>query len=210
MVQAPLAIVWRCRLSVSEYVAAGKQLEVLEQVCPDCGRRLAPWSGYWRWLRAEGERLIWIRRGRCSACRRTHALLPDFVHERRLDVIHLIGSALERGVLGLGMAKVAENLGVPHSTARDWRRRHRARAPTLLAGLAELAISLGATLAELPTVAERAALVALRAAWKEAGRRLGGLVPGLWRFWNAVCGGRALATNTDPLWAAARRAAWMP
>jgi putative restriction endonuclease len=44
------------------------------------------WGGYWRWLRAPLliER-IWIRRGRCGVCRRTHALLPDLVLARRLD-----------------------------------------------------------------------------------------------------------------------------
>jgi len=34
-------------------------------------------------------------------------------------------------------------------------------------------------------------------------RRFGGRVPGLWRLWNAICGGWALGTNTGPPLAAA-------
>ena len=83
---APLAIVWPCRLSVAEYAAAGKVHRRDATGLPDCGRALIGWSVYWRWLREGAERRIWIRRARCRSCRRTHALLPDFVHARRLEV----------------------------------------------------------------------------------------------------------------------------
>ncbi len=86
VVQAPLAIVWSCALGVSAYAAAGKLVEVPEQVCPSCGGKLGWWSGYWRKLRESGVRVrIWVRRGRCPPCDVTHALLPDFVVERRQD-----------------------------------------------------------------------------------------------------------------------------
>ncbi len=45
VVLAPLAIVWGCPLSVSEYEAAGKLVEVPELTCPGCGVRLRPWPG---------------------------------------------------------------------------------------------------------------------------------------------------------------------
>ena len=111
-----------------------------------------------------------MRRGRCPACRRTHALLPDFVHARRLDAVEVIGAALELGIAGLGMRAVAIRLGLAHSTARDWRRRHRARAPAHLAHLAAVAVSLGAELRDLPTGVEAAALHALGAISAEASR----------------------------------------
>jgi hypothetical protein len=81
---------------VAEYAAAGKRIDVPEQACPVCGDRLTGWSGYRRWLRDDGEYRIWVRRGRCPACRHTHALLPDFVHARRLDVVEVIeGDAVQ-------------------------------------------------------------------------------------------------------------------
>ena len=36
----PLSIVWRCQVDVSTYVALGRHIEVGEQACPECGRRL--------------------------------------------------------------------------------------------------------------------------------------------------------------------------
>jgi hypothetical protein len=94
---APLvAIIWPCSLSPSSHVAAGKSIVVPALRCPTCQAWLMNWGGYWRWLRAPLliER-IWIRRGRCGVCRRTHALLPDLVLARRLDEVAVIG----RGIL---------------------------------------------------------------------------------------------------------------
>jgi transposase InsO family protein len=75
------------------------------------------------------------------------------------------------------MAKVAARLGVPHSTARDWRRRHRARAPTLVTGFAALRVELGDEVIGLPEDQEQAALAVLGAAWApwQAAVRLWGL-----------------------------------
>ncbi|MDA1196168.1 MAG: DUF6431 domain-containing protein [Planctomycetota bacterium] len=199
-----MAIVWPCRLSVAEYAAAGKRIDVPRQACPDCGRTLAWWSGYWRWLRDRVAVRVWVRRGRCRTCRRTHVLLPDLVHERRLDSVEVIGEALERSIGGRGMRKVAAAIDVPTSTVRDWRRRHRARAPALLARFAGLAVGLGDDLADLPTTLEAAALAALAAAWARARDRVAGVAASMWRFWNVVCGGRGLVTNTSPRLGTAR------
>jgi Domain of unknown function (DUF6431) len=81
----PLSIVWRCGLDVVAYLGLGQQIEVGPLACPGCGRRLGGWGGYWRWVRGPGSARLWIRRGRCSTCARSHALLPDFLLERRLD-----------------------------------------------------------------------------------------------------------------------------
>jgi len=180
---------------VAEYAAAGKRVAVPEQACPRCGARLHGWSGYLRWLRHDGEHRIFVRRGRCARCRATHTLLPDFVHARRLDAVEVIGTALEAMHAGEGMRRVAGRLGLPHATVRDWRRRHRARAPALLARLAALAIAAGADLRELPADVEAAALHALEALWAQVRRRFADLAPAPWRLWNLVCGGEALGTN---------------
>jgi hypothetical protein len=120
---SPLSIVWPCPLAVSAYLALGQHVEMGDQACPGCGQRLAGWGGYWRWIRGPGTEQVWIRRGRCTSCRRSHALLPDFLLERRLDEVEVIGRSLALHVTGLSMRNVAEHLAVPMTTAREWQRR---------------------------------------------------------------------------------------
>ena len=97
----------------------------------------------------------------CGGCGVTHALLPSFLLLRRVDVVWVIGAALERVVAGVGVRPVAAGLGVPHTTVRDWWRRLGVRAPVLVAGLCALLVELGGLVDGLPGVAERAALAAL-------------------------------------------------
>ncbi len=164
----PVSIVWRCPLDVSAYLAQGQQIEVGEQTCPDCGRRLGGWSGYRRWVRGPGTERLWIRRKRCSRCRRSHALLPDFLLERRLDDVQVIGQALALSIAsGFGMRPIAERLGVPMTTARDWRRRFRVNALMMVTALVALAVRLDPAPVLLSgTDDERTALEALGATWQ--------------------------------------------
>ncbi len=208
----PLSIVWQCPLDVSAYVALGQQIEVGEHACPACGRRLGGWSGYWRWVRGPGTDRLWIRRCRCSRCRRSHALLPDFLLERRLDDVAVIGQALALSIAGgLGIRPVAERLGVPMTTARDWRRRFRVHALVLATALVTLAVQLDPAPVLLSGTEdhERAALEALGATWQRARSRFGERVPGLWRFWGLISGGRALGTNRSPPFARRSGVDWM-
>ncbi len=154
-------------------------------------------SGYWR--KADRARLmIFVRRGQCRPCERSHALLPAFCLVGRLDAVEVIGFVLARVADGWGVRRAAAKVDVPHSTARDWRRRHRARAPALAVGLAGLAASLGSPPLRLSPVAERAAVEAAGACWTVARRRFEGRTPPLWRFWSLVTGGAALGTATNP------------
>jgi transposase-like protein len=196
---------------VSTYVALGRHIEVGEQACPECGRRLGEWSGYWRWVRGPGTERLWIRRCRCSRCRRSHALLPDFLLERRLDDVAVIGQALALSIAGgLGMRAVAERLGVPMTTARDWRRRFRARAVVLATALVALAVHLDPAPVLLSgTDHETAALEAVGATWHRARTRFAGRVPELWRLWSLISGGKALGTNRSPPFAPRSGADWM-
>ena len=207
----PLSIVWQCPLDVSAYVALGQQIEVGEHACPACGRRLGGWSGYWRWVRGPGTDRLWIRRCRCSRCRRSHALLPDFLLERRLDDVAVIGQALALSIAGgLGIRPVAERLGVPMTTARDWRRRFRVHALVLATALVALAVRLDpAPVLVSATNHERTALEALGANWQRARSRFGERVPGLWRLWSLISGGRALGTNRSPPFARRSGVDWM-
>jgi hypothetical protein len=208
-----LSIVWRCPLDVSAYIALGQRIEVGEQACPDpdCEqRRLGGWSGYWRWVRGPGTGLLWIRRGRCSRCLRSHALLPDFLLERRLDQVEVIGQALALGIVaGQGMRTVANQVGVPMTTAREWRRRFQVRAPYLAAVLVAVAIQLDPTAVVLSTNGEAAALEVLGAAWLRARTRFGERVPAVWRFWSLISGGQALGTNRSPPATGRFGAGWM-
>ncbi len=207
----PVSIVWACSSSLSSYVAAGKQIAVPAQSCPGCQRRLTWWAGYWRWARGLGTQRLWIRRGRCSRCRRSHALLPDFLLERRLDHVEVIGQALALSIAsGLGMRAVAERLGVPMTTARDWRRRFRVHALVLATALVALAVHLDPQAVRLSaTDHETAALESLGAAWQRARTRFGERVPGLWRFWSVISGGHALGTNRSPPFPPRSGADWM-
>lgn len=194
-----MSIVFPCTLSLSEYAEAGKLVEVPEQVCPNCGARLGWWSGYLRKVRESGVRVrIWVRRGRCPPCAVTHALLPDFVVERRRYVVEQIGQALEQVAASVGAWRSSVELDLPFATVRDWRRRGRQRAPGLLARLAELALQVGAEIRELPTGALSALVSVLKVVWARSREREPGLA-GVWRFWNAIFSGKGLAPNTQPV-----------
>ena len=206
-----MSIVWRCALDVAGYAAAGQLVAVPQQVCPDCGRGLVGWSGYWRWARAQriAEQRVWIRRGRCPTCRRSHALVPDVLLARRLDGVETIGRGLALTVGGLGLRTVAQLLNVPHTTARSWWRRFRARAPTLVAALVALAVGLDPAPVVFGADGDAAALGALAVAWQRARARWGERVGGVWRFWSRVTGGQALGTTTTAPLAGPGGAGWM-
>ena len=205
----PLSIVWPWPLEVSAYLALGQHIEVGDHPCPGCRRRLGGWSGYWRWVRGPGTQRLWIRRGRCSRCLHSHALLPDFLLERRLDEVEVIGRGLALAVGGLAMGTVAEQVGVPMTTAREWRRRHQLRAPALAAALVALAVYLDPAAVLLATAGEATALEALGAAWQRARARFGERVPTVWRFWSLISGGQALGTNRSPPATRGFGAGWM-
>jgi hypothetical protein len=192
-----VAIVWPCRLSVDEYAAAGREVAVPRAACPDCRAPMTFRSGYWR--KADRVRLaIFVCRGQCGPCKRSHALLPAFCLLGRLDSVEVIGAVLARVAAGWGVRPAAAEAGVPHSTARDWRRRHRARAPALAVGLAGLVATLGGPPLRLAAEPERAAVEAAGACWSVARRRFEERTPPVWRLWSLVTGGAALGTATNP------------
>jgi len=96
--------------------------------CPRCGVGVL---GGWGCARlrevrtgAGVRRLRAPRRGRCreKACLATHVLLPDVCLSRHRYVVEVSGEAL----LSLGREgyrRIAERLGVPGETVRDWRYR---------------------------------------------------------------------------------------
>lgn len=126
--------------------------------------------------------------------------------------VEVIGQALALNIAGgVGMRPMAERLGVPMTTARDWRRRFRVHALVLATALVTLAVQLDPAPVLLSGTEdhERAALEALGATWQRARSRFGERVPGLWRFWGLISGGRALGTNRSPPFARRSGADWM-
>jgi hypothetical protein len=207
-----MAIVWPCALSVDEYLAAGRELEVPRQSCPGCSGSMTFWSGYTRSVRT-GERCVrlWVPRARCAPCDATHALLPAFVVLRRLDTVETIGAVLVGAIDGPdGVRPVAKNVNVPHTTARGWVRRFAERAEGLAVAFAALAVDLGGEiLGPVSDIAHRA-LAAMRTASDAAFGLPGWQALGHWRFVSTVVGGGLLATNTDSPYLVVGRRRFMP
>jgi hypothetical protein len=195
-----VSIVWAWQASVTEYVAAGQQVVAPVPACPSRHLRLGKWSGYWRWLRyPHDERRIWIRRTRCRPCGSSHALLPDFLFVRRLDEVGTIGQVLAlRATAGVELRSLAHQCDLRGATLRGWWNRFRARSPTLLTEVIEVAIGLNPAPLDLQLTSEAAVFEALNQTLNRARRRFSEQRVGdVWRFWSRISGGRVLATNTS-------------
>ena len=199
-----MAIVWPCALSVDEYLAAGRNVDIPRADCPECGKPMEFRSGYERHVRAGGiSAPAWVARGQCVPCRRSHALLPSFLLVGRLDVVSAVGGVIVAVVDGSGGVRPAAGAAdVPHTTARDWVRRFSRRAPALGAGFAALAVELGdpGSAARPGAHPVGLALGAIRGAWRAGLARAGVAAVALWAFASIVSGGRLLGTTSDPLW----------
>jgi transposase-like protein len=193
-----LAIVWPCHLSVDQYAALGRDVEVPRPDCPVCLAPMTRWSGYRRKIRHDDEDvLIFVARARCSPCGATHAQVPAFALTNRLHDAETIGALLEEVLDGpAGVRPAAEARAIGHETARGWVRRFRARALELAASFAALAVEIGAEPVVPASDPARYALDAMRSAFAAAAGLPGWASLGLWRFCSAVSGGRLLATNT--------------
>ena len=194
-------MVWRTRLGVDAYAAAGRDLVVPRLACPSCATVMTFWGWYRRDVRAGDVVRLWVRRLWCGPCGATQAVLPEFVVHGRLDSVEVIGDTIAVMVAGVGMRPAALRAGVPHTTARDWRRRFADRAELLVAGFVAATVAVSGVSPKVTGRAETAALAAVDALWQAAGRRWPGGVGSRWRLVNAVVGSHLLSANTDPPWA---------
>ena len=196
---AILLIVADDRAGLEADIAAGRL------VCPRCGRGVL---GGWGCARRrpvrtlEGVRWLRPRRGRCrdEACGATHVLLPDMCLLRRCDAVEVIGAAV-LAATDAGYRRVAEQLGRPAETVRDWLSRFRSRAELVAAHFWRWARALDGALVLGVADAVTAVLVALeaigvctRAASLWLARRPA------WSWVSALTGGRLLWINTNPPW----------
>lgn len=193
-----MLIVAEDRAGLEADIAAGRLL------CPRCGRGVL---GGWGCARRrpvrtlEGVRWLRPRRGRCQdeACGATHVLLPDVCLLRRCDAVEVIGGAV-LAATDAGYRRVAEQLGRPAETVRDWLARFRSRADLVAAHFWRWARALDGALL-LPNAVDSPLLdaveaigVCTRAASLLLTRRLA------WSWVSALTGGRLLWINTNPPW----------
>ncbi len=149
-------------VSVKQYALAsicpGREIPLPEQ-CPhpDCLARhsLIRWGYYRRWVStAGGDYQLRIQRVRCTACGRTHSLLPDFLHPFRHYELALLQQVIQLYLLtGLGFGKIMEALSEPGpalSTLREWVQAFAHGAGFLLAGLLSRSLLTVEPDAELP------------------------------------------------------------
>jgi hypothetical protein len=113
--------------------------------------------------------------------------------------VEVIGRALMLAiVIGLGMRKVADQVNVPMTTVRGWRRRFRMHAAALTVALVAIAVHLDPAAVLLEGDDEPVGIQAIGAAWHRARRRFGERIPSVWRFWSLISGGQALGANRSP------------
>jgi transposase-like protein len=207
-----MSIVWPCPLTVDAYASMGRAVQVPRPDCPSCLVPAVFWSGYWRYIRWQGqERKIFIRRVRCRACGVTYALLPAFTLARRLDAADTAGVVIGQVVAGAcGVRPAAAAAGVPHTTARGWVRRFAARAGELAVSFSALAVELGGEAVRLLLDPLRSAVAAIGAAFTAAAGLPGWAVLGRWRFACAVTGGSLLAVNASSPFLIIGRRRFMP
>ena len=208
----PVAIVWPCPLSVDVYVAAGREVDAPRPDCPRCGGTTSWWSGYRRFVRADGvSRAIFVPRVRCGRCAKTDAVLPAFVFCGRLDAVETIGAVVEEVAAGAGGVRPAATAAdVPYTTARGWVRRFGARGARLSVAFAALAVELGGEVHGVVGDVAGAALAALASAFDAARSLVGWDRLGRWAFASAVSGGRLMATNTNTPYLIVGRRRFMP
>jgi hypothetical protein len=186
------------RAVVEADLAAGRLL------CPRCRAGVLGGWGCSRLRRLrtrEGERRLRPRRGRCreSACGATHVLLPDVCLAGRQTAVEVIGEAL---LLVEGYRPVAERLGVPAETVRDWRQRFGSRAEMIAAHFLVWARALDGSLdPPVPAGSPVAdAFEAIGVCTRVASLVLGRRAP--WSWVSALTAGGLLAINTNPPWPA--------
>lgn len=180
-----MCVVWPCSKPILAIVRAGKALRPPAQRCPVCRVDISLQGAYKRRVRHEGRvHQIWIWRGYCGGCDRSHALLPDTLVAHHLDTVDTIYATVEntRPVL------------VPASTQRGWKQRYRHNRALLVSGSAATVVALGGDPGNDWRVDHL--LVAL---WLAA-RRKTDLLPPCWRIVNIVSGGTWISKRVNSSW----------
>jgi hypothetical protein len=156
-------------------------------------------GSYPRWVREAGVvHRIYVRRARCATCGVGHALLPDFVLNRRLDSSCAVGAAIldHAGLqVPVGAAQLYES--VPERTVRSWRQRFAERADELTRQFAALCVVWGDVPPRCEDPPATAAIQMIGATWRAVRRRRGHAIPPAWPLANVILGSQLLGTRVD-------------
>jgi len=189
-----LQIVFVLEVTVEAWLAAAGRIEVPRPLsCPTCGHGRVYFDGWYRRQTRRGR--VSIQRVLCGdeGCgQRSHSLFPDVLVSGRVDLVSLIGWALEAKAAGQGHRTIAETLGVPAATVRGWLRRAAERGGVVATGLLAVAAMADPAVRAPPVSGPIACLVVAVRVAADAYVGLGGEPVDRWRFAVRHSGGRLL------------------
>lgn len=189
-----MQIVFVLEVAVEVWLAAaGRVVVPRPSSCPSCGHSQVSFDGWYprqtRRGRVSIQRLLCGNEG-CG--QRSHSLLPDVLVTGRVDLVSVIGWALEAKAAGRGHRRIGVQLGVPAATVRGWLRRAAAGGGQVAIRLLAVAAKADPSVRAPPTVGPVATLVVAARAAADAFGRLEGEPVDRWRYAVRHTGGRLL------------------
>lgn len=189
-----MQIIFVLEVAVEVWLAAAGRIEVPRpSSCPACGHGEVSFDGWYRRQTRRGR--VSIQRVLCVSDRcsqRSHSLLPDVLVTGRVDLVSVIGWALEAKAAGQSHGRIGEALGVPTATVRGWLRRAAASAGRVATRLFAVAAAADPTVRAPPVSGPIATLVAAVEVAADAFVRLGEEPVDRWRFAVRHTAGRLL------------------
>lgn len=191
---SPLIIVFEPQVPLAGFFGAAGRIDIPRpEMCPACGCGRLVFDG-WR-PRQTRQGRVSLHRVLCRGrrCReRSHSLLPGVLVAGRVDLVRVIGWALEQKAAGLGYRPIARAVGVPPATVRGWFRCAGRRGMAVASRLWGIAASADPGVRSPPEGSAVATLLAACGLAGEALARLSGDPQDRWSVAVAATGGPAV------------------